>query len=425
MLHLVLACARAPVAIPVPEPPALDAVAPDYVKLILGIGELEPGYVDAWHGPPEWAEAAKSAAVPREALVVEADRLIAAVDAAAPTDPLEVRRRAFLAAQLRAARFRLDLIGGARPSFDDEVRALYAVSPDLAPLSSYDPLLARVEEMIPGDGPLSVRVEAWLAAFVVPSDRLDAVMRRAIAECRTRTLAHLSLPAEETFTLEFVTGKSWGGYNWYQGDATSLIQVNTDFPIFVDRAVTLGCHEGYPGHHTHNVLMEERLLDQRGWVELSVYPLYSPLSLIAEGEGNYGTTLAFPDGERLAFERDVLFPLAGLDPETAASYAALRELTTELQTSRMTISRMLLDGEIDRPAAVALLERYLLVSGDRAEQAADFIEEYRSYVVNYGLGEALIGAAVERAGPDPVARWAAMEAILSQPTIPADLLPPG
>ena len=27
---------------------------------------------------------------------------------------------------------------------------------------------------------------------------------------------HLSLPAEESLTVEYVTNKSWSGYNWYQ-----------------------------------------------------------------------------------------------------------------------------------------------------------------------------------------------------------------
>jgi len=49
-------------------------------------------------------------------------------------------------------------------------------------------------------------------------------------------------------------------------------------------------------------------------VEFSIYPLFSPQSLISEGSANFGREVAFSLDERLAFERDVLFPLAGLDP---------------------------------------------------------------------------------------------------------------
>ena len=99
-----------------------------------------------------------------------------------------------------------------------------------------------------------------------------------------------------------MTDKPWSGYNWYQGGGRSVIQVNTDLPITIDRAIDLAAHEGYPGHHVYNALLEKHLVDGRGWVEFSVYPLFSPQSLIAEGSANYGIDVAFPGEERLAFE---------------------------------------------------------------------------------------------------------------------------
>ena len=84
----------------------------------------------------------------------------------------------------------------------------------------------------------------------------------------------MALPTGETFTVEYVNDKSWSGYNWYQGGFRSLIQVNTDLPIFIDRAIDLACHEGYPGHHVYNALLEKTLVRDRGWVEFSVYALF-------------------------------------------------------------------------------------------------------------------------------------------------------
>ena len=55
-----------------------------------------------------------------------------------------------------------------------------------------------------------------------------------------------------------------------------------------------------------------------------MYPLFSPQSLIAEGSANFGIDMAFPAAERVAFERDSLFPLAGLDPSLAEPNAAVR-----------------------------------------------------------------------------------------------------
>jgi hypothetical protein len=408
-----------------PPPDSLDSIARDYVRLTLEIGEREEGYVDAYYGPPEWREAAR--ADPRT--VAELAEAAAALQARAtalpvPAEPLAARRRAFLLAQLTAARTRLRMIGGERLSFAEEARGLYGVDPEIRPLEHYAPVLDRIEALLPGPGPLADRVEAFQNLFVIPADRLDGVMRAAIDECRRRTLARIALPGEERFTLEFVTGRSWSGYNWYQGDYRSLIQVNTDLPVRLSRAVDLGCHEGYPGHHAYNALLERELARGRGWIEYQVYPLYSPQSFIAEGSANYGIELAFPGEERLGFETRILYPLAGLPADRAADYIALQEALQDLSGARFTIARDYLEGRITRQEAVALTQRYQLVSERRAEQSIDFTDQYRAYVINYGLGRDLVARHVEAAGDDQAARWAAMRRILSEPVLPADLVVP-
>ena len=402
---------------------SLDSIARDYVKLQLAIGEKEEGYIDAYYGPPEWQAEAKTNADAPAALAARAGVLSVRLRSLPDSrlDPMERRRRDFLLAQLKAASTRLAMMQGVKLPFADEAEALFGIRPELKPLSAYDPVLARIERLVPGKGPLSDRVDAFQERFTIPRDRLDAVMRAAIAECRRRTLEHIALPAGERFTLEFVTGKSWGGYNWYKGDSNSLIQVNTDLPVRIGRAVDLGCHEGYPGHHVYNLLLEQKLARARGWTEFTLYPLYSPQSFIAEGSANYGKDLAFPGDERLRFETAVLYPLAGLPTGGAAAYSALQEAMQDLAGARFTIARDYLDGRIDRVRAVELARKYQLVSKARAEQSVAFTDQYRSYVINYGLGQDMVRAAVERSGRDPAARWAAMERLLSEPTLPSDL----
>src|SRR5262249_7804215 len=139
------------------------------------------------------------------------------------------------------------------------------------------------------------------------------------------------------------------------------IQVNTDLPVFIDRAIDLACHEGYPGHHVYNVLLEKHLVRDRGWIEFQVYPLFSPESLIAEGSANYGIEVAFPGEERRKFEKEVLFPLAGLDPSGAERYERLRGLAESLAYAGNEAARRYLDGAIDAKAAAAWLTEYALM----------------------------------------------------------------
>lgn len=427
-LILSIACALALYVSPAAaqRPDDLDAIARDYVRTMLEIGARDDGFVDAYYGPPEWRT--EAAANPRslEDLAVAVNGLQGRAEAIrAERGTPEGRRKDFLLAQLVAAGHRIRLVRGETLTFSQEARGLYGVSLEgqLHPFEHYDPILARIEHMVPGEGPLAGRVDAFLGRFVIPRERLDAVMRAAIAECRRRTLAHIPLPEGEAFTLEFVTGRPWSGYNWYQGNYRSVIQVNTDQPVRLSRAVDLGCHEGYPGHHAYNMLLERDLARGRGWVEYMVYPLYSPLSFVAEGSANYGIQLAFPGPERLAFETGVLYPLAGLPTDEAETYSRLNEAIDALTGARFTIARDLLEGRITRDQAIALTQRYQLVSASRAAQSIDFTQHYRAYVINYGLGQQMVGDWIARQGDTPEARWAAMRQLLSAPTLPVDLLP--
>ena len=432
MIGKVLAAFALTVAViagPASANPHVGDIAARYVQLSLEIGEHEEGYIDAYYGPPAWRDAAKAAKRPLPELARDVDLLLAALaedeagaDTAGDTSgPLTHERIAFLKGQLIAARTRLRMMQGEALSFEDEAEGLFGVRPVLKSLTDYDPVLAGIETLVPGDGPLWQRVDTFNDRFIVPADRLQAVMDAAIAECRRRTVAFLPLPTNERFTLEFVTGKSWSGYNWYKGDAESLIQVNTDLPVRLSRAVDLGCHEGYPGHHVYNLLLEERLAKGRGWVEFTVYPLYSPQSLLAEGSANYGIELAFPGEERAAFEAKVLYPLAGLDPKDAGRYLALQEAQQALSGARFTIAAEYLAGRMDRATAVAMTQKYGLVSEKRAGQTVAFAEQYRSYVINYGLGLKMVRDYAERAGPGQTERWARMQSLLSEPRTPADL----
>ena len=263
----------------------------------------------------------------------------------------------------------------------------------------------------------------WRKPFLIPKEKLDTVFQLAIKECRARTLAHLALPPNESFTVEYVTNKPWGGYNWYKGNFHSVIQVNTDLPIFIDRAVDLAAHEGYPGHHVYNSLLEKNLVRDRGWLEFSVYALFSPQSLIAEGTANFGRDVAFPTKtERMKFEKEVLFPAAGIDASRADEYYAVQDLMKQLDYATNEAARRLINGEIDQSAAVQWLQKYAVMEPARAQQRVKFIQRYRSYVINYNLGEDMVRRYIEkRSGTDSEKRWSEFGKLLASPRLPSGL----
>ena len=398
----------------------IDTLAQDYVRLALEIDAHESGYVDAYYGPDEWREAARRNPRERGALKAAADRIVADLASLASAGGGQGQRARVMMANASSARFRLDMIDGKRVPFVEEAEALFALRPKLRPLSDFEGALARIEALLPGPGPLSERVGAFRAQYSVPDERLADVMQAAIAECRKRTAAFIPLPTGESFSMTLVNDKSWGAYNYYKGGNQSLIEINTDLPVSIGHVLVLGCHEGYPGHHVQGIF-NERNYRERGWAEYSVMPLYAPAAPLNEGGADFGVDLAFPGDERLKFEIEVLYPLAGLDPKMAPAFETLRRATSELDGALLRISQMQLDGEIDREQAITLAQKYRLASRDVAEQSLRFDAAYRSYVINYSVGEDLVRAYVDRHGGDQKARWAAYVRIMSTPTLPADL----
>ena len=412
------------------RPDPMRGVAERYVKLALAVGQHDGDFVDAFHGPPEWRKAAEAQKTPLSELDRQAAALEKEAAATPPTapDPADAElwplRRQYLVKQLSAMRAKMAMLQGKRLSFDEESRALYDAVAPAHTEAEFESILKQIGARVPGEGTLIQRYDRFKQAFVIPPARVDRVFKEAIRACRERTLAAIDLPAEERFTLEYVTNKSWSGYNWYHGNYRSLIQINTDLPIYIDRAIDLACHEGYPGHHVYNALLEKHLVRDRGWVEYTVYLLFSPQSLIAEGTANFGIEVAFSPADRVSFERDVLFPLAGLDGERAKEYYEVAALVERLSYAGNEAARRYLNGAIDAKAAADWLERYAMYPRPRAEQRVKFIDQYRSYVINYNLGKDLVRAYVEkRAGRNasPKTRWREFAELLSSPRLPSGL----
>ncbi len=404
----------------------MNTIAEQYVKLVLAVGQHDPDYVDAYHGPEQWLNEVKASKPPLREVLESAHRTLENVRSLARngTDELTALRRSYLERQLESLAARVDMLCGKRMTFDEESQALYDAVAPTYPETHFQRIINELNTLLPGAGTIQQRYAAFKDRFVIPKERLDVVFRAAIEECRRRTKLHIPLPADERFVLEYVTNKSWSGYNWYKGKSISLIQINTDLPIYIDRAVDLGAHEGYPGHHVYNALLEQNLLKEKGWMEFSVYALFSPQSLIAEGTANFGIEVVFTPEERLAFEREVLFPLAGLDTSAVELYYEIHARFLKLAYAGNEAARGYLDGNMTKEQAVEWLMRYALFSRERALQRLAFFDTYRSYVINYNLGQDRVRRYVEARGgtPDsPERRWNEFAKLLSSPRVPSGL----
>jgi hypothetical protein len=403
-----------------PETKKLNKLAEQYVTLGLTIGQYDKDFVDAYYGPDSLKpkDTIIKEEFPRDSLLASTNELMNEVRLMAHSAQVDSNRmRAnWIYNQLIAFNARLKIYSEEYSSFDEESKQLFGVAAPVYTEDHFKEQLALLDSILPGKGNVNDRFQKLANKFVIPKDKLDSVIKAAIAEARKRTMAHYKLPAGESFSLEFVTNKPWNGYNWYQGKYKSLVQINTDIKIFIDRAIDVGSHESYPGHHVYNMLLEKNLYHDRGWVELSMYPLFSPQSLIAEGSANYGIEVAFPGNDKVKFAKSTLLPIAGLDTTGIDLYFRALDIKGKLNYARNEAARGLLSGAMSSSKAQSYLRKYCLMNDETADKSVSFIKKYRSYVINYNYGLDLVKNHIEKHGgtaKDPQKRWELFGKLLS------------
>ncbi|WP_420141819.1 hypothetical protein [Sphingomonas sp.] len=391
----------------------LEQSARRFVRLGLALRQIAPEEIDGYFGsPPNEAPADES--TPRLATM---DGKIGQLMETLRQLPASARRDRLL---LRSQGLRT-LVGlierpGSMP-FEEEQRRLYGIATPPLDQAAFARVRAELNRLLPGEGSLGRRIEAYRRSLIVPEAARPALFARALAECRRRTRQHWSLPANEQTDVEW-TGAVDAAWHNYQGEYRSTLRVNPQAVAFIGSAVDVACHEGYPGHHTQFVLAEMGGLH----VEDRLVFLRSAGSALREGAAEYGVSLVFPPDERLGFERDVLFPMAGLPPAEAARFERVRQLSYALAPAALPILRAYRDGRIDRDEAADALEHDALIASPRALIA--FVDSLGAYSAGYTAARVRVQSAVERGAPTLAARWdrlaclirAADDAPLRRPT---------
>ncbi len=400
---------------------SLNTLAQDYVRLGLFIGQYDADFVDAYYGPDSLKPKTKPDKFPKDSVLNSIAAMRKQLDQviARGNDSSSVRAK-WMSGQLAAFSRRVKIFTGEFGTFDEESQDLFGVKAPEYPVAHYQKLIDSLNLILPGEGNVQDRFQALANRFVIPKAKLDTVFKTTIAEARKRTLAHYKLPAEEKFSLGYVTNKSWSGYNWYKGNYTSEIQINTDIRIFIERAIDVGSHESYPGHHVYNMLLEKNLYRDKGWVEISLYPLFSPQSFIAEGSANYGIELVFPGSDKIRFSKEVILPIAGLDTAGISLYFKALAIRSQLNYARNEAGRGIVNATMSDEQALEWLRKYCLYNEETALKSISFIKKYRSYVINYNYGQDVVKRHIEKGKVD--GQWDAFSYLLSNPVTTEDLI---
>ena len=379
--------------------PTLDSIATAYVRVALELGERDPDSLDFAVVTPDVREAIHQSYPSYDMIDRETSQLLRQLQSTPRTNEQQSRAQV-LTWQLQAIHARIAMLQGHPLDFASEARILFQTErlPDHQQ-QARALLRTRIAVMLPsspkGSSSPAEAYSAYTMRFLIPPDRLRRVMTAALESCRQQTLSHLDLPASESVTLIFVYNKPWSAFSRFEGNAHSTLEINASFPLTVDQALELACHEGYPGHHVFNTLRDIALAQKKHLPEAKVQPTFSPQSYISESAAAYAPRLAFSDEERIRIERDNLFPLAGLSPAEAERYVTICGLIRELDSAEPTIAQRYLDGELEFVRALHALQTEMLM--EHGEATLLYLNEYRSYMLAYTDGPRRIAAQLRHA----------------------------
>ena len=139
------------------------------------------------------------------------------------------------------------VLAGDEISYSDEVEGCYGVRPAKTPVSVYEAAQAELDELLPGNGTLFERRQAFREAGRRRRRGRAGVLEELLPLLRERTAAIVDLPVGEQPVLEPVTDEPWWAFNYYLGDLRSRVVLNTDVPTTGYDLIHLAAHEVVPG----------------------------------------------------------------------------------------------------------------------------------------------------------------------------------
>jgi hypothetical protein len=351
-----------------------------YVLLGLRLGRHAEGLVDAYYGPPELKAQvdAEPLAEPAD-LVAQGDSLIAEL------------HDGWLRDQALGLRTCAGKLAGEEISYSDEVERCYGVRPERRGTESYAAAHERLNELLPGSGPLNERYQAWRREVTVPAELVVPLVQDAVAALRDATARLVELPEGEQLVVEGVHDEPWWAFNYYLGDLRSRVVINLDVPTTYRECVHLAGHEVYPGHHTEHALKEQLLVRGQGKIEEAIQLVPTPSALVDEGIAETGPDLLMDDELRAR--------LVAAARRHGLDYNA--DLAEAIAEARRALRRVTLDGALmihedgaSTEDAEAYIRRWALVSPEEAAHSVRFVVDptWRTYAINYSAGRELCDA---------------------------------
>ena len=416
-------------------------LAEDYIDIALKLDEISRGEVDSYYGSYDSGQILEASL---DEIIIDAGDLKARVDSV--REAISDQRLEGLALKvdhlLRVLGF---LANGDLLPFSEELGGFFGIRIDeLSPETRLDAsgrvvsveraptaleLAAseakeELDKLLPGQGSLPFRVSNFQSRFLVPLSQREQLFELALDACEKNTKENWELPLDSGVKINWTREVS-SPWHSYLGEGASEISINPLAMGYIGLMIDVACHEGYPGHHAQHVLLEQSLNHVGDFSpEERLMLLRTQKTAVLEGAADYGIGLAFPQDKRLEFERDVLFPLAGLDTSEIESYLRVHHLVKIANAGVTKTIQAYADEKLPSVAAAVRLENDFLVASPRG--VLEFVDRYGAYAAIYPLSTLTITGFLDGQVKSKIAYWKELEElIIDVEKLPEGFLSPG
>jgi hypothetical protein len=274
----------------------------NFLFLALRIDKHIKGYIDFYFGPEKIKKVVENESLKSPyKLLNDCNGLI---------KKLEVQgygktREHYLTKLLTAMKMSVENLIGIEIPLEEQFLRLYDAFLKPVNESEFENLRYEFNKAYGGFPDLGARMVYLREIRKVPETQAYHLFKKAlkIVKKQTEYLFQKLLPENEKILIELVGNNEssekikWNYYNWYLGNFTSRIEVNPSYGMYWTSLLSNAAHEGYPGHHTHFVLTEEKLYRELNQFEHSLLIFQSPKLIIAEGIADLALSVLFSDQE--------------------------------------------------------------------------------------------------------------------------------
>ena len=406
----------------------IDILAEDYVKTVLNLNELSEGELDSYFGSLDFEPDSTGSIQELGSLVVKLEGQVASI-----SDPTNIDRISDLSNDLKHLKNLLYFIQDPESmTFAEEASLLYGLNlgelEDSTRLSDdgrvefierpktdleerTEEVVDLLEELLPGQGSLPFRIADFQSKFIVPIEKREEVFETALNLCKEATEEYWELPEESSIELDW-TRDVTVPWHTFEGNGLSVIRINPLYLGYIGSMIDVACHEGFPGHHVQLSMIEKEAIHRdTNYPERQMVLLRSPLSALLEGAADFAVDLAFPPNKRLMVEKEILFPMAGLEVASAEKYLEIHRLVKELAPATIPTLQAFADEQLPKIAASVRLENEFLISSPMA--LLEHVENFSAYSVGYTLAYQQIEKYIHAKTSSKAEEWAVLKNIIS------------